>query len=242
MIVQTMTNPCRMPNIDTKDTTMIPLSSMKNYEFDSNYEEVSIMVPRTLLDGKFGSKCINVVRTEPLGTSKKIAVEVTFDGLCKKRKNVEVYILVGKSFGRHESEPYPHFLINSSLDYYIQEDGVGILKDSMEIQSVLVDNPSAFESFYSPNFKIFIGNERIVMSKDDTAFLVRFGIGLPDNKLELGEGEVPSEVPFEVPSKPFKNLFKFMGASKSNFEIIKSVILQFIIRHKYYSTYASFGV
>ena len=127
MIVQNMTNLCRMPNIGTKGmyTTMIPLSSMKNYEFDSNYEEVSIMVPRTLLDGKFGSKCINVVRTEPLGTSKKIAVEVTFDGLCKKRKNVEVYTLVGKSFGRHESEPYPHFLINSSLDYYIQEDGRG---------------------------------------------------------------------------------------------------------------------
>ena len=98
MIVQTMTNPCRMPNIDTKRmyTTMIPLSSMKNYEFNSNYEEVSIMVPRTLLDGKFGSKCINVVRTEPLGTSKKIAVEVTFDGFCKKRKNVEVYTLVSK--------------------------------------------------------------------------------------------------------------------------------------------------
>ena len=100
------------------------------------------------------------------------------------------------------------------------------------------------------------------MSKDDTAFPVRFGIGLTDNKLESGEGakrdfikrdfvkrrlsevpsEVPSEVLFEVPSKPFKNLFKFMGASKSNFEIIKSVIPQFIIRHKYYSTYASFGV
>ena len=152
----------------------------------------------------------------PLGTSKKIAVEVTFDGLCKKRKNVEVYTLVSKPFGRHKSEPYPHFLINSSLDYYIQEDGVGILKDSTEIQSVLVDNPSAFKSFYSPNFKIFIGNERIVMSKEDTAFPVRFGIGLRDNKLESGEGEVPSE----VPSKPFKNLFKFMGASKSNFEII----------------------
>ena len=84
----------------------------------------------------------------------------------------------------------------------------------MEIQSVLVDNPSAFKSFYSPNFKILVGNERIVMSKDDTAFPVRFSMGLPDNKLESGEGEVPSgvlsEVPFEVPSKPFKNLLKFM--------------------------------
>ena len=67
-----MTNPCRMPNIDTKGmyTTMIPLSSMKNYEFDSNHGEISIMVARSLLAGKFGSKCINVVRTEPLGKIK----------------------------------------------------------------------------------------------------------------------------------------------------------------------------
>ena len=32
-------------------TTMIPLSSMENYKFDSNYEEVSIMVPTSLLAG-----------------------------------------------------------------------------------------------------------------------------------------------------------------------------------------------
>ena len=71
----------------------------------------------------------------------------------------------------------------------------------------MVDNPSTFKSFYTPNFKIFVGNERIVISNDDAAFPVRFGIGLTDNKLESGEGEVPgevpSEIPFEVPSTPF---------------------------------------
>ena len=49
IVIQTMTNPYRMPNIDTKGlyTTIIPLSSMKTYEFECNYEEVNVMVTKT---------------------------------------------------------------------------------------------------------------------------------------------------------------------------------------------------
>ena len=92
IIVQTMTNPYRMSNIDTKGlyTTMIPLSSTKTYEFDCNYEEVNVMVSKILLVGSFKSRCINLVRSEPLGADNKSSVEVTFDWLHKDQ-NVETY-------------------------------------------------------------------------------------------------------------------------------------------------------
>ena len=157
VVVQTMNNPYRMPNIDNKGlyTTTIPLSSIKNYEFDCSLEEVNVMAPKSLLAGKFKSKCINIVKTKPLGPENKVAVEVTFDGSSKCGKGVKVYDMVGESFRRHVSEPYPHFLIDSTLDYVIQEDDVTKLKNE-EIQSVLVDDPKAFKSFYSPNFNIYL--------------------------------------------------------------------------------------
>ena len=230
IIMQTMTNPYRMPNIDTKGlyTTMIPLSSMKTYEFDCTYEEVNIMVCKILLVGNFKSKCINVVGTEPLGADNKSSVEVTLDWLHKDR-NVEICTKVSDSFGIYLSEPYPHFLINSTLDYTIQEDYVRKLNNPNGIKSVLVDNPSAFKSFYLPNYRIFIEKDCIVMDDCNGAFNTRFGIGLVHNDLE-----------FEGPSKPFKNLFKFMGSCKSEFEIVKSVLPEFIIRDKYHSTYVYF--
>ena len=230
IIVQTMTNPYRMPNVDTKGlyTTMIPLSWMKAYEFDCNYEEVNVMVSKILLVGSFKSRCINVVRAEPLGADNKSSVEDTFDWLHRDR-NVEICTKVSDSLGFHLSEPYPHFLINSTLDYTIQQDYVRKLNNPNGIKSVLVDNPSAFKSFYSPNYNIFIEKDCIVMDNGNGAFLTRFGIGLVDNELE-----------FEVPNKPFKNLFKFMGSSKSEFEIVKSVLPEFIIRDKYHSTYVYF--
>ena len=103
----------------------------------------------------------------------------------------------------HLNKPYPHFLINSTLDYAIQDDVRNLmqnLREPMGIRSVLIENPSTFKSFYSPSFNIFIEKDRIVMDNGDGAFPIKFCIGLADNELE-----------FEVPSKPFKKLFKFMG-------------------------------
>ena len=63
IIVQMMTEPYTMPKIDTKGlyTTLIPLSSMKEYDFDCNREEVNVIVAKTLLSVNFKSNCINVV-------------------------------------------------------------------------------------------------------------------------------------------------------------------------------------
>ena len=68
------------------------------------------------------------------------------------------------------------------------------------------------------------------MEDGNRAFNTKLCIGLTNNELE-----------FEVPSRPFKKLFKFMGSSKTKFEIVKSVLPEFIIKNKYYLTYISFG-
>ena len=49
--MQTMTDPYTMPKIVTKGlyTTLIPLSSMKEYEFECNREEVNVIVAKSLL-------------------------------------------------------------------------------------------------------------------------------------------------------------------------------------------------
>ena len=92
IIIQTMAKPYTMPNIDTKGlyTTIIPLTSMKEYDFDCNQEEVNVIVAKTLLVGNLKSNCINVVRDKPsiiydedhCGELKDF-VEVTFDFIDK---------------------------------------------------------------------------------------------------------------------------------------------------------------
>ena len=92
-----------------------------------------------------------------------------------------------------------------------------------------MDTPKVFRSFYSPNCRIIIEKNNIIF--DNCGFNIRSGIGLVGNELE-----------FEVPSQPFKKLFKFMCSSNANFEIIKPVgYPEFIFHNDYFTTYASFG-
>ena len=130
-----MTIPYRMPNINSKGmyTTIIPLSSMKSYEFECNSEEVNLMVTKNLVAKIVSSRCINVVYTEPLKMVPRPTVEVTFDlaprehsrfvridGLCP----CSVQGFENRPFGMHLSNPYLMFLINSVLDYEVKEDDV----------------------------------------------------------------------------------------------------------------------
>ena len=119
IIVQTMVKSYKTPNISNKGlyTTMIPLASMKEYEFEFNCEEVNVIVAKTLLVGNFKSKCINVVKGEPFEIydeesdgQYKDSVEVTFD-LIPKDKDVKVKAMAGDPFGKHINVPYPHFLL-----------------------------------------------------------------------------------------------------------------------------------
>ena len=68
---------------------MIPLSSLKNYEFECNLDEVNVIVSEKLITGLPGSskiECINIVKSEPFSfydeecnEVAKDSVEVSFD-------------------------------------------------------------------------------------------------------------------------------------------------------------------
>ena len=238
IIVQTMIEPHKPSDIDKQGfyTTIIPPSSMKEYDYGCNYEEVNVMVSKNLSIDNFKSKCINVVRTDPLVSIdipmeyRKKAIEVTFDmePKGKRKEDIKIYTVLNESFRIRKNEPYPHFLINSTLDYEIVEEDVMKISES-ERKSVLMDIPEYFRSFYSPNYRIIIEKDNIIF--DNCGFNIRSGIGLVGNELE-----------FEVPSQPFKKLLKFMGSSNTNFEIIKPIKYpEFIIHNDYFKTYASFG-
>ena len=81
-------------------------------------------------------------------------------------------------------------------------------------QPVLVGNPKAFKSFCHNNFKITVGTDgSIIFEEVNGRSNVKFCIG-----------HFKCEKDFELPSFPFKNLFKFIGAIRddTNFEIIKT--------------------
>ena len=123
IVIQTMTNPYRMNNIDTKGlyTTIIPLSSMKTYEFDCNYKEVNTMVTKNLVARKVKSKCINVVATEPLEMVPSPTVEITFDLCCELSRFAIINAFENKPFGMYLDLPDPMFLIKSLFDYSASE-------------------------------------------------------------------------------------------------------------------------
>ena len=237
-----MVEPYVMPNISGKGlyTTMIPLASLKNYEFECNHSKVNVIVSKKLITGLPGGskiECINIVKGEPFSFCDeecnevfKDSVEVSFD-IIHMNKKVKVKTTSGFSFGRHINEPYPQFLIKSCIDYPIQEELIHNILNSSEIHSILVEDTKAFKSFYSaPNFKIMIGKDgSIIFDGSNSGFGVMHGIGSLD-----------CEIDFECPRKPFKGLFKFMGPSNANFEKLKTILPEFIIRDKYYTTYAAF--
>ena len=237
-----MVKPYKMPNISDQGlyTTIIPLSSMKEYEFECNREEVNVILSKALLVNGSKSKCIDVVRGEPFGIYSdesdgefKDSIEVTFD-MLHKNKDVKIKTNCGYSFGKHVNKSCPHFLVKSHIDYPIQEEFITKMLNTSDIYSVLVDNVKAFKGFYSPTFKITVTKDgSIIFDTCNGNPRVRFGIGSPD-------GELNSELGFEVPSGPFKGLLKFMGPSRADFEIFKTILPEILIRDEYYTTYAAF--
>ena len=53
IIIQTMLKPYPVPNADTKRiyTTVIPLSSLKEHDYDCSMDEVSVIINSTLVSG-----------------------------------------------------------------------------------------------------------------------------------------------------------------------------------------------
>ena len=203
IIIQTMTIPYRMPNIDRKGmyTTIIPLSSMTLYEFECNLEEVNVMVTKNLVCRKVRSKWINVVHTEPLGMEPRYTVKVTFDLIpfeCNRGFVTDEF--ENRAFGMHLNYPYPVFLINSMLDYLVQEENMRYLRKVLveRVESVLIENPKVLKTLYSSDLDIFVEKEQLAMcGKDSSGSHTKFCLGLTNSELE-----------FRIPSDPLCHLFK----------------------------------
>ena len=70
IVIQTMLKPCPVPNVSIRGiyTTVIPLSSLVEYDYDCPLDEVSIIISSTLVSElPSGTKigCINVVKDKP---------------------------------------------------------------------------------------------------------------------------------------------------------------------------------
>ena len=232
IIIQTMTIPYRMPNIDRRGmyTTIMPLSSMKSYDFECNLDEVNVMVTKNLVCRKVSSKWINVVHTEPLGKVLSPTVEVTFGLVRHERSRFWANdSFENRPFGMHLSYPYRMFLINSVLEYLVKEEDVHYLRKVLVegVEFVSMEDPKLLKSLYSSDFNIFVEKERIVMCDKSCASHSKFCLGMTNNELK-----------FRIPNRPLLYLCKFMGNAKSSLEIIKLDFSQFIMETRHYSTYA----
>ena len=218
-----------MPNIDTERlyTIIIPLSSMKTYEFD--HQEVNVIVTKNLVARKVKSKCINVVATEPLGIVPCPTVEVTFDLCCERSRFDSRFAVINtfenRPFGMYLGRPwapgapgalrapYPMFLINSLINYSVSKEEVRYLRkviaeawsasEAQGVSSILFENPKPLKTLYSPNYDIFVETEHIVTCDKDSSgsHTSHISLGLANNELE-----------FRIPSTPLGRIFKFMGS------------------------------
>ena len=86
------------------------------------------------------------------------------------------------------------------------------------------------KTLYSPNYDIFVEKECIVMCDKGSSgsHISHISLSLVNNELE-----------FRITSTPLGCIFKFMGSVKSSLEIIRSDFTEFIMKTRYYSTYAA---
>ena len=212
IIIQTMTAPYPMPNIDTKGlyTTLIPLSSMKEYEYECNRKEVNVVVARSLVSVKYSCNCINVVADNPCiifsreycGEVKNFA-EVSFDIVTKLDKNVKFETICAFTFGMFVNEPYKHFLINGIIDCTIRDD----YKDTVisePNQTILVNDLNAFKTLHNSNFSTTVGKNGCFVFK---------GYG---DYTKFTTGNPKCDEDFEIPGFSFAKLLKFIGSIKDD--------------------------
>ena len=211
-------------------TTRIPSESLEEYEFECNIPEVNVIVTGSLMRSTSkvagGCKNINVVPSGFLPTSEMIEplVEVSFDlykNLRRKRKVVDELdgydddddvTSSGRSnkiFGRVVRRPYLHYLFTSRIDYKIHRIG-----SNFRNSSIVIRNPRLFKSQYGLENRIFIAENGTILFCGCHRFSESHSIIQPYNGI-FGTYDVDEEncelFDYELPSKIFKHLFKFIS-------------------------------
>ena len=250
IVIQTMGETTK----ETKDdadikgfyTTMIPSGSLEEYDFDCNFPEVNVVVTKLLIKNTSkvagGCKSINVVSKGFLLINEEIIeplVEVSFDLYEKdmRRRKVakedelnnynedeDLLATSDEIFGRVVKRPYLHYLIMSRIDYKVH-------RPNFRYKSIVVRNPKLFKSQYGPENRIFIAeNETILFCGchhySETDAIIQAPNGVSGNY--DADKEDCERFDYELPSKVFKHLFRFIGQIEyknknviiNNFEIL----------------------
>ena len=159
------------------------------------------------------------------------AVEVSFD-IIHSKEGIRLRTAQLIPLGIHVNESYPHFRIKSRIYYFIQEDFVnsllGVTEGESEVESVLVKGIKRFKNCWSCLNRINVRGGHIFFHCKESGV-----------NLVVGNGESEG-IGYEVPTYPFRGLFKYIGSSRAQFEILQTEHPDFIIRHNHYSTYAAF--
>ena len=229
---------------------MIPSESLEEYDFDCNIPEVNVMVTKSLIKNTSnvagGCKSINVVSNGFLLINEEIIeslVEVSFDlyekDIRRRKKVVNEVInevineddededLLATSdeiFGRVVKRPHLHYLIMSRIDYKVN-------CPNFRYKSIVIRNIKLFKTQYGVENGIFIAENGTILfcgchhySETDVIFQAPNGVF---GNYDAGEEDC-ERFYYELPSKVFRHLFRFMGeiANKSknviinNFEIL----------------------
>ena len=272
IIIQTMIKPYPVPNANTKGicTTVIPLSSLKEYDFDCPIDEVSVIINSTLVSGlPSGTKigCINVVKDEPfrfLGESLYesdigSSSDSDSDSDSPRHKALDD-CCYDKSSIRYEEA------VEVSFDIVHNKEGIRLKTDKLIHLGIHVNEPYPHSSIKSRLFYFiqedFVNN---LLSPSEIKSMLVSDIKQFKNCLSCSsrikarkggsiifyckESGVRSIImgndsnlssKFEVPIYPFRGLFNFIRSSKAKYEILWTEKPDFIIRHAHYSTYAAF--
>ena len=240
IVIQTMCSNDADVDIRGFYTTRIPSESLEEYEFECNIPEVNVIVTSSLMRSTSkvagGCKNINVVPSGFLLINEMTErlVEVSFDlykNSRRKRKVVDELDSYddddditssgtsSKIFGRVVRRPYLHYLFTSRIDYKIHRIGSARspsepIGSNFRYSSIVVRNPLLFKSQYGLENRIFIAENGTILFCGCHRFSESDSIIQPYNGI-FGTYDADEEncelFDYELPSKIFKHLFKFIS-------------------------------
>ena len=134
-----------------------------------------------------------------------------------------------KIFGKVVKKPYLHYLITSRIDYMIRNESNSSYKS--KYKSIVIKNPSNFKGFYGVGCRIFAAENGTILFcgchhyPESDSIIQPFKRGYVSYDVDDEDHE---SFDYELPNKPFKHLFKFMGqittkardVRVNNFEIL----------------------
>ena len=185
----------------------------------------------------------------------KSLVEVSFD-LCERKRRVNSRVQVMDSedegnnddsdnntddslstseelFGKVVKKPYLHYIITSYIDYKIEDIPKSNYKSNY--RSILVRNASHFKGFYGPEQRIFVSLNGTILFCGCHLYPEYDSIIQPSKLWRDGkedEEEDNYRFDYELPNKPFKHLFKFLGQINTKARDVRINNFEILIRNE----------